>query len=129
MPKGITTVSFCGGPNDGEVIEDFPGVRIIPKVCLPSGSVLTEEPDGVGVYINVVELPCNWFMYRSAVYVKREPVHGQIGVFYDFQEKNLVERCRALTKTKDWCKNEAVSGKSVCTTHSRASNVELKPEI
>lgn len=83
MPKGMTTLTFHGGPNDGEVLTDVPGMRVFPLVSLPTGSGFTEEEDGqVGVFVQAIALPANWFMFKTARYAKRETDLGVTGVHY-----------------------------------------------
>lgn len=130
MPKGLTTLSFHGGPNDGEVIADVPAIRVFPKLSLPTGSGFTEEPDGrVGVFVKAMVLPANWSKFRTARYVKREAVPNSTGVHYDFVETATVSRCRALTMKNEWCKNEAIADQKVCTTHARSKSLALKPDF
>lgn len=130
MPKGKTLVSFKGGPNDGDVFEDFPTNRLYPAFRLPQGSGFTEELDGqIGVFVKADELPSNWSAYKTAVYDKAEPDQARPGVVYVFTSEVLVDRCSALTKEKHWCRNEAVQGAQLCKTHSMASSVELKPQL
>lgn len=35
MTKVVITLTFHGGPNDGEIIEDVPGTRVFPLVSRP----------------------------------------------------------------------------------------------
>ena len=129
MPKGTTTLSFHGGPNDGEVLADVPCVRVFPLLSLPTGSGFTEEADGrVGVFVKAIQVPSNWSTFKTARYAKRETEPGQTGVDYDFLEETLVSRCRALTMKNSWCRNEAITGQKVCKTHARSANVELMPD-
>lgn len=129
MTKGVTTLIFHGGPNDGEAIEDVPGIRVFPLVSLPTGSGFAEVEGNVAVFTNASTLPTNWFMFKTARYAKREPEPGLQGVHYDFLEVVLVSRCQAITQKNGWCKNEAVPGQKICETHARSSNVELKPDL
>lgn len=130
MPKGMTTLTFHGGPNDGEVLTDVPGMRVFPLVSLPTGSGFTEEEDGqVGVFVQAIELPPNWFMFKTARYAKRETDLGVTGVHYDYLETVLVSRCRALTMKNEWCKNESIADQKVCKTHSRSAILALKPDL
>lgn len=130
MPKGMTTLSFHGGPNDGEVLGDVPLIRVFPLLSVPTGSGFTEEHDGqIGIFVKASELPINWFVFKTARYAKREPEPGSIGVHYDFLEEVLVTRCRAITLKNGVCKNEAVSDQKVCKTHARGANVQLKPDL
>lgn len=46
MSKGMTTLAFHGGPNDGEVLTDVPGIGVFPLVSLPTGTGFTEEEGG-----------------------------------------------------------------------------------
>ncbi len=130
MSKGMTTLSFHGGPNDGEVLEDVPAMRVFPLVNLPTGSGFTEEENGqIGVFVKAFELPLNWSMFKTARYAKRETDPGRTGVHYDFLGEALVSRCRAITMKNGWCKNEAITDHKVCQTHARSVNVELKPDV
>jgi hypothetical protein len=129
MSKGITSLTFHGGPHDGEVLADVPGIRVFPLVVLPTGRGFTEEPDGrVGVYAKTTERPSNWFMFETARYAKREAEPGSTGVHYDFLEMAIVSRCRAITIKNEWCKNESVASHKVCRTHARNAAVVLKPD-
>lgn len=130
MAKGTTSLIFHGGPNDGEVLTDVPGIRAYSLVSLPTGSGFTEEQDGrVGVYVKATERPSNWSMFKTAHYAKREAEQGRAGVHYDFLETVIVCRCRAFTIKNEWCKNEAVADQKVCQTHARSAAVALKPEL
>lgn len=130
MPKGTTSLTFHGGPNDGEVLKDVPGIRVSPLLSLPTGSGFTEEPDGrVGVFVKAFELPSNWFMFKTARYAKREADPDRTGVHYDFLETATVSRCRAITMKNEWCKNEAVADEKVCKAHARSAAVALKPDL
>lgn len=130
MPKGMTTLTFHGGPNDGEVLTDVPGMRVFPLVSLPTGSGFTEEEDGqVGVFVQAIALPANWVMFNTARYAKRKADLGLPGVHYDFLETALVSRCRALTIKNEWCKNESIADQKVCETHARSAILKLKPDL
>lgn len=129
MTKGVTSLTFHGGPNDGEVIDDVPGIRVFPLVSRPTGSGFAEVDGKVAVFTDAVTLPTNWFIFKTAHYVKREEQAGGEGVHYDFLDEMLVSRCRALTQKNGWCKNEAGPDERVCKTHARAANVELKPDF
>lgn len=129
MSKGMTTLTFHGGPSDGEVLTNVPSMRVFPLVHLPTGSGFTEEADGqMGVFAKAGELPSNWFIFKTARYAKRETDSGRTSVHYDFVEEALISRCRAITLKGGWCKNEAVPDQKVCKTHTRAANLELKPD-
>ena len=129
MSKGMTTLTFHGGPNDGEVLTDVPFMRVFPLVNLPTGTGFTEEADGqVGIFAKARELPLNWFMFKTARYALQETDPSRTGVHYDYLETALVSRCRAITKKSGWCKNEAITNQKVCKTHARSANVELKPD-
>lgn len=129
MSKGMTTLTFHGGPSDGEVLTDVPSMRVFPLVNLPIGSGFTEEADGqVGVFVEASELPSNWVIFKTARYAKRKTDPSHAGVHYDFLEEALVTRCRAITIKSGWCKNEAITDQKVCKTHARKANVELKPD-
>lgn len=129
MSKGMTTLIFHGGPNDGEVLTDVPSMHVFPLVNLPTGTGFTEEPDGqVGVFIKASELPSNWLMFKTARYAMRETEPSCAGVHYDFLEEASVSRCQAITMKSGWCKNEAITDQKVCKTHARSANVELKPD-
>lgn len=129
MTKGVTTLTFHGGPNDGEVIEDVPGIRVFPLISRPTGSGFAEVDGKVGVFTNAATLPTNWFTFKTAHYAKRGAEPDGPGVHYDFLEVVFVSRCRAVTQKNGWCKNEAVQEQNVCKTHARAANVELKPDL
>ena len=127
MPKGKTTLYFRGGPVDGQAIEGACN-RIYASLRIPYGSGFTEESDGrIGVFTNASELPENWTAYKASNYSKEETASGKAGVVYSFTGSLMVDRCRAITKKGDWCKNESADGKSVCKTHARSEEVELRP--
>ncbi|OEC68260.1 hypothetical protein PVE_R2G0935 [Pseudomonas veronii 1YdBTEX2] len=104
MTKGVTTLTFHGGPNDGEVIEDVPGIRVFPLVSRPTGSGFAEVDGKVGVFTNAATLPTNWFTFKTAHYAKRGAEPDGPGVHYDFLEVVFVSRCRAVTQKNGLCK-------------------------
>ena len=127
MPRGFTSIRFHGGPKNGEVQEDVPCSSLGDSVSVPSGSGYTDEPGGVvGVFVDAFELPDNWMISSSFKYVKRKPVTGCSGAHYDFQERTLVERCRATTKSNTWCRNVAMQGKKTCRAHAKSQNLKDK---
>lgn len=129
MSEGMTTLTFHGGPKDGEVLRDVPLMRVFPLVNLPTGTGFTEEADGqVGVFVRASELPSNWSSFRTLRYAMREAAPSSTGVEYDFLGEALVSRCRAITKKSAWCQNEAIADQKVCKTHARSGKVELIPD-
>lgn len=119
MSSKLINIIFIGGDNDGEILENVPVNKLLPRLYFPSDTYFAEN-ESVGMSIYKGKLNQYWHSYSASVYERSaDSNHSETTINYKFMEEIMVDRCLALTTKKVRCMKPAIYGKSCCLTHNK----------
>jgi len=119
-------ITFIGGYNDGEIIENVPVNQLRAELSFRTQDDIyfASHPSG-DMSIMKGKLNSLWHSYSVSVYQKSESALAYTGsVEYVFVEDRDVERCTALTQKNTQCMNAAIHGNPLCTTHNHVNKTK-----
>jgi hypothetical protein len=123
MAVGKTKVKFIGGCLDGQIYDSFDTRGLTQKIIQFDGYWFGVSRDDKYQLLKSDRIGNNWLNYSVDVYEK-EP-KGNDGYFiYRFKEKDMINRCTALTKKGTLCNHVSVSNTEFCSIHSKLDTDE-----
>lgn len=126
MAFKLVNITFVGGYNDGEIIENVPVNQLRPELSFRTQEDIyfANHPSG-DMAIMKGKLNNLWHSYSVSVYEKNEFTKASTGnVEYNFVKDRDVERCTALTQKNTQCMNAAIHENPFCTTHSHVNKTK-----
>jgi hypothetical protein len=123
MAVGKAKVKFVGGCLDGEVYDSFDTRGMKQKIIQFNGYWYRVSKDKQYQLVKSDRIDKSWRNYSVDVYEK-EP-KGNDGYFtYRFKEKDMIDRCTALTQKGGLCSHIAIANTDFCPIHTDAENGE-----